>query len=112
MREVPWSSTQAVELNKFVRGWGAYFAVGLFPSSSAALDHWIRRRLRAYVWRQWKRPRTKVHNLVARGVCHDWAKAVGNTRKGAWRLSKHGAVCQALPDSYFTRTGGLVLLAD
>lgn len=100
------------ELNRFVRGWGTYFAVGLFPSPTAALDHWIRRRLRAYVWRQWKLPRTKVHNLVARGVGHYWAKAVGNTRKGAWRLSKHGTVCQALPDNYFTRSLGLVLLAD
>jgi len=100
------------ELNRFVRGWGAYFAAGLFPSPAAATDHWIRRRLRAYVWRQWKLPRTKVHNLVARGVWHHWAKAVGNTRKSAWHLSKHGTVCQALPDSYFTRTFGLVLLAN
>ena len=102
----------AGELNKLVRGWGAYFAVGLFPSPAAALDHWIRRRLRAYVWRQWKLPRTKVRNLEARGVWHHWAMAVGNTRKGAWRLSKHATVCQALPDSYFTRSFGLVLLAN
>ena len=102
----------AGELNMFVRGWGAYFAAGLFPSPAAELDHWIRRRLRAYVWKQWKLPRTKVHNLVARGVWHHWAMAVGNTRKGAWRLSKHGTVCQALPDSYFTRSLGLVLLAN
>ena len=99
-------------LNRFVRGGGTYFAVGLFPSPTAAWHHWIRRRLRAYVWRQWKLPRTKVHNLVARGVCHYWAKAVGNTRKSAWRLSKHGTIFQALPDSYFTRTCRLVLLAN
>jgi hypothetical protein len=35
---------------------------------------------------------------------------VGNTRKGEWRLSKNGTLCAALPDAYFTRSLGLVLL--
>jgi hypothetical protein len=34
----------------------------------------------------------------------------GNTRKGAWRLSKNGLVKMALPNRYFTQTLGLVLL--
>lgn len=105
-------STQSIvrELNEYLRGWKTYFAPGLAASTARELDHWIRRRLRAYVWKQWKLPRTKVSNLLARGISRTWAHCVGNTRKGAWRLSNHGTLCAALPDEYFTRTLGLVLL--
>jgi len=48
--------------------------------------------------------------LKRRGVRHRWAVAVGNTRKGPWRLSKHSTVRQALPDRHFTHSLGLVLL--
>ena len=61
---------------------------------------------------QWKNPRTRVRNLKARGVRHKWAVMVGNTRKGEWRLSKNSSVCLALPDTYFTRSLGLVLLGQ
>ena len=98
------------ELNEFLRGWAAYFGPGLSRTLAKELDHWIRRRLRAYVWKQWRLPRTKVRNLKARGVHHKWAMLVGNTRKGEWRLSKNGTLCAALPDAYFTRSLGLVLL--
>lgn len=98
------------ELNRYLRGWRAYFKPGLSVTLARQLDHWIRRRLRAYVWKQWKLPRTKVRNLKARGIRHKWAMLVGNTRKGAWRLSKNGTLCAALPDVYFTKSLGLILL--
>ena len=105
------SQTQVVgELNEFLRGWMGYFKSGLSATLAKELDHWIRRRLRAYVWKQWRLPRTRVRNLKARGVRHKWAMMVGNTRKGEWRLSKNGTLCAALPDTYFTRSLGLVLL--
>ncbi len=87
-----------------------FVAARLSATLAKDLDHWIRRRLRAYVWKQWRLPRTKVRNLKACGVRHKWAMMVGNTRKGEWRLSKNGTLCAALPDAYFTRSLGLVLL--
>jgi hypothetical protein len=56
------------------------------------------------------RSRTKVRNLLARGVHPNWAKALGNSRKGAWRISKQSPLHQALPERYFTQTLGLSLL--
>jgi len=100
------------ELNSLLRGWGGYFRPGLCETLAGALDHWIRRRLRAYVWTQWKLPRTRVRNLVERGTDRRWAVAVGNTRKGAWRLSKNGTVCAALPDDWFTRSAGVILIGS
>jgi len=63
-----------------LRGWAEYFRPGLRATLAVTLDHWIRRRLRAYLWTQWKLPRTKVRNISERGVAHRWAVAVGNTR--------------------------------
>ena len=99
------------ELNQYVRGWAGYFRPGLGTTLAGELDHWIRQRLRAYVWKQWKLPRTRVRNLMARGVARRWAIAVGNTRKGPWRLSRNGTVCAALPDNWFTRSAGVLCLA-
>ncbi len=76
---------------------------------ASALDHWIRHRLRAYAWKQWRLPRTRVKNLMERGAARKWAAMVGNTRKGAWRLSKNGTVCAALSDDWFTRSALLPL---
>ncbi len=70
------------------------------------------------------RPRTKVRNLLDRGVHPNWAKALGNSRhvsrvgrgnvasrgKGAWRISTQSPLHQALPQRYFTQTLGLSLL--
>jgi len=100
------------ELNSLLRGWGGYFRPGLCGTLAGELDHWIRRRLRAYVWAQWKLPRTRIRNLTERGVARHWAAAVGNTRKGAWRLSRNGTVCAALPDDWFTRSAGVILLGS
>jgi RNA-directed DNA polymerase len=98
------------ELNVFIRGWWAYFQSGNTQNLTRPLNDWILRRLRAYVWTQWKLPRTKVRNLLARGVHPNWAKALGNSRKGPWRISKQSPLHQALPERYFTQTLGLSLL--
>jgi RNA-directed DNA polymerase len=100
------------ELNRFLRGWSAYFRSGMSKTLAKELDHWIRRRLRAYIWKQWKNPKTRVHNLEARGVHHKWAMMAGNASKGEWRMSNNSSVGKALPDTYFTRSLGLVLLGQ
>jgi len=98
------------ELNDYLRGWWGYFALSETRSWLPSVNGWIIRRLRAYLWKQWKLPRTKVRELMRRGVSRYRAVQVGNTRKGAWRLSKNGFVKMALPNRYFTQTLGLVLL--
>jgi RNA-directed DNA polymerase len=100
------------ELNQFLRGWSAYFRRGISKTLAKELDHWIRRRLRAVVWKQWKIPKARVRNLKACGICHKWAKIVGNASKGEWRMSKNSNVVHALPDTYFTQSFGLVLLGQ
>ena len=50
-----------------------------------------------------------MQELKARGVHPGWAVKLGNTRKGPWRISKHGSLHQVLPERYFTISLGLAL---
>ena len=110
-RERGRSTSQIIsEINSYIRGWWAYFRIGGSGSIIKELNSWLLRRLRAYVWKQWKLPRTKVHELKRRGVCHYWAVIVGNSRKSTWRMSRNGQVIHALPEGYFTSKLGLILL--
>ena len=69
------------------------------------LAHWVRRRLRALVWKQWKNRRTRVKELRKRRISRHYARTAGCARKGPWRMSKVKWVQIALPDVYFQSFG-------
>jgi group II intron reverse transcriptase/maturase len=101
--------TVIAELNEYIRGWWGYFSHCEARSPLRLLNAWVIRRLRSYIWKQWKNRRTRVRELINRGVPRYWAERVGTSRKGPWRLSRNTTVAKALPVVYFTRTLGLVL---
>lgn len=39
----------------YLRGWRSYFGVCRTPTVLLSLEQWLRRRLRAALWKQWKR---------------------------------------------------------
>jgi hypothetical protein len=49
------------------------------------LDRWVRRRLRAIAWKQWKRGRTRFAELRRRGVGKDLAAQTAGSPRGPWR---------------------------
>jgi len=51
-------------------------------------DQWIRRRLRAIAWKQWKRGRTRYTKLRRRGVGRDLAARTAGSPHGPWRLGE------------------------
>ena len=91
-------------------GWLNYFRVGLGKKLLKELNRWIVRRLRAFRWKQWKLPRTKVGNLKQLGLSHTSAVMLGNTRKGAWRVSRYQSMNYALPAKWFEQHHGLIRL--
>jgi group II intron reverse transcriptase/maturase len=93
------------ELKEFMNGWWNYFGITESFNRLRPLSHWIRRRLRAIIWKHWKNRRTRVGELLKRGVSRDFAVTTGCARKGPWRMSKVKWVHFALPDSYFTSHG-------
>ena len=57
-----------VALNRFIRGWMAYFALSDTPSISEELDEWLRPRLRQVRLKEWKQSRARARNLRALGI--------------------------------------------
>lgn len=97
------------DLNQYLRGWWNYFRITQSTNRFRSLHYWIIRRLRAIFWKQWKNPRTRVRELKKRGIYHRQAVTTGNSRKGAWRMSKVKWMVIAMPNAYFRRTLGLFL---
>ena len=76
------------KLNEIVVGWVNYFKLADMKNKLKELDQWIRRRLRAVVWKTWKLVRTRFKNLMKLGVPKGKAWEYANTRKSYWRISK------------------------
>ena len=70
-----------------------------------SLDQWIRRRLRAIVWRQWKRGQTRFAALRRLGVGKDLAAITAGSANGRWRISNSPALPYVLPNAFFVRLG-------
>lgn len=61
------------KLNEIVVDWVNYFKLADMKRKLEDLDQWIRRRLRACVWKTWKNVRTRGRNLMKLGVPRDIA---------------------------------------
>ena len=75
------------EVKVFIRGWIGYFRVADMKRTLMSWDEWMRRRFRMYIWKQWKKPKTKVANLRKLGIPADRAYQWGNSRLGYWRIA-------------------------
>ena len=102
---------QLYKTSQFIRGWINYFGIANCYQLCVDLDHWIRRRIRMAYWRQWRKPRTKVRNLMRLGVRVQAAVGCGITSKGPWRSSKTPGINQALSNAYL-KSQGLYALRD
>src|SRR5712692_6838700 len=98
-------SQVAKELSCYLIGWRGYFGFCETPSVLRELDQWIRRRLRAIAWKQWKRGRTRYTKLRRRGVGRDLAARTAGSPHGPWRLSHSPALDIALPNAFFAALG-------
>jgi len=65
----------------------------------------IRRRLRSYLWRQWRNGHNRFNELRRRGVPKFNAAVAAGSPTGLWRMSGHPAVQQALRNHYFDSLG-------
>ena len=99
------------ELAIYLRGWKSYFGYSQTPSVLERLDHWIRRRLRSVIWKQWKRSRVRVAQLRQRNIGTDLAAQTAGSPHGPWRLANSPALSAALPIAYFDALGLPRLLA-
>jgi RNA-directed DNA polymerase len=93
------------ELNPLLRGWMGYFQHTQSLKTVAVLDEWMRRRLRCLLWRQWKRPATRVRKLRQLGLDDERAWRSGANGRGPWWNAGATHMNAAVPTAYFTRMG-------
>jgi RNA-directed DNA polymerase len=100
------SFTQRVEeLSNYLRGWRSYFGFAQVPTVLSKLDQWLRRRLRAVLWRQWKRGRRRFAELRKRGIGPLLAAKTAGSAHGPWHVANSPALGIALPNAYFDSLG-------
>ena len=83
-----WSSPEREKkLNDYVRGWINYYKYADMKSLIERTDEWLRRRIRAVYWKQWKRVRTRYKMLRALRLPEWKVHEMANCRKGTWRAA-------------------------
>jgi len=75
------------------------------------LDGWIRRKVRALLWRHWKRVYTRAQNLKRIGLSHESAWQSSTNGRGPWWNGGSSHMNAAYPKSWFDRMKLVSLLA-
>jgi RNA-directed DNA polymerase len=103
-------ATTVKELTKKLRGFAAYFRLAEVKGALEEVDQWVRRRLRAIKWRQWKRPRSRAGELMKRGLDEERSWKSAYNGRGPWWNAGSSHMNQAFPLKYFESLGLVSLL--
>lgn len=98
-------------LGYYIKGWVQYFKLADMRNLLLNIDGWYRRRLRMVIWKQWKRIKTKVANLIKLGINKQKAYEWGNTRKGYWHIANSYILSRTITDERL-RKAGYVFFSD
>jgi RNA-directed DNA polymerase len=96
--------TTMEELAPYMRGWRNYFGFCETPEVLVALTRWVRVRLRAALWRQWKTPRRRRAALIALRVFGQLCNTADSGR-GPWYIARSKALSLGLSNAYFRSLG-------
>jgi len=97
--------TTMEELAPYMRGWRSYFGFCETPEVLVSLTRWVRLRLRAAMWRQWKTPRRRRAALLELGVRPRLASNTASSGHGPWYLARAQALAFGLSNAYFKSLG-------
>jgi len=95
----------------YIRGWRGYFGFCETPVVLQYLTRWVRLRLRAALWRQWKTQRRRRAALLELGGRPRLATNTAGSGRGPWYLALAKALSVGLSNAYF-RSLGLPTLID
>jgi Group II intron, maturase-specific domain len=83
-------ATTLDELAPYMRGWRGYFGFYETPEVLVVLTRWVRLRLRAALWRQWKTPRRRRAALAAPRISGE-LRNTASSGLGPWPLARSKA---------------------
>ena len=93
------------ELGQVTDGWVGYFRVARTPTAYQELDQWIRRKVRCYIYKQWKTLRNRAQQLVRLGVEPPLAWGVAMRGYGPWKVAGCQAMTRALTNQRLEKLG-------
>ncbi len=94
-----------IDLAPVITGWTQYYRLATVKNTLEHLDEWLRRRLRCILWRQWKKPKTRVKKLTARGIDTIRAHKSAYNGRGPWWNAGASHMNAALPVRWFAKQG-------
>lgn len=94
-----------VRLKQYITGWMNYYGIARFGYKLNRLDTWLYHRVRMCIWKQWRKPRTKIRNLLRMGIPYDLAFMAGNTRRGIWFITGTQTVAMAMSRQRLQKAG-------
>ena len=106
-----WGNERRKEaLSQYIKGWVQYFKLADMRKLLEKTDEWYRRRLRMVIWKQWKRIKTKMANLIKLGInkykAYEWA----NTRKSYWHTANSFILSRTVTNDRLRKAGYVFLL--
>ncbi len=93
------------ELRLYIQGWINYYGLSEYYRPLPELDHWIRRRIRMCYLKQWRKPRTRISNLIKLGTRNRTAVSLGLSSKGPYRLAKTLATHSGMTKKWLEKQG-------
>lgn len=93
------------KLKEFVTGWINYFKLADMKTLLTRVDQWLRRRLRMYIWKRWKKVKTRYEMLKRLGFNHSSARKYSCTRKGYWHISNSQILSCTITDNRLRKAG-------
>ncbi|VTZ94591.1 Group II intron-encoded protein LtrA [Limosilactobacillus reuteri] len=93
------------EIHRKMRGWLQYYSIGKLTNFIQRLDKWLRVRIRQYIWKQWKKFKTKVTNLQKLGLSRRDAYVFASTCKDYWRTAHSKTLSYSLTNRKLEQLG-------
>ena len=93
------------ELRSAAMGWVNYHQHTRCANALKRLDEWIRRRLRCYLWKQWKRPKARARNLHKLGADRWLAYGSAYNGHGAWAIAGSPGMTTTITNQFLKDKG-------
>jgi RNA-directed DNA polymerase len=97
-------------INLLLKGWINYFGIAKSKSAIHEVEEFLRTRLRVVRWKEWKKTKTKIKELVLLGVAKSKAYQYANSRKSFTRTAHSPILLKTLTKDYFRNLGLFQLL--
>jgi RNA-directed DNA polymerase len=94
-----------LKLKQYITGWVNYFKLADMKALLRETDSWLRRRLRMFIWKQWKKIKTRYTMLRKFGLDLKTAIKFANTRKGYWHIANSHILNVTVTDNRLRKAG-------